>query len=177
MGSVVMMSKRKSRNQLKVAKKNCPNIKCIICVLKVPRSSLPVSPIHGRVKHKLKKSVKISEKQEEVTDPENKSKPEVETDTELSCDSLTATPRSNDEQIHEKNERFSLNINTKGQILKAWEGHPWHLEKRILWWRQSSRSQNQNQNQAAVFLDFSKFLFKFNQSINQSGPTARLSEV
>ena len=102
MGSVVMMSKRKSRNQLKVAKKNCPNIKCIICVLKVPRSSLPVSPIHGRVKHKLKKSVKISEKQEEVTDPENKSKPEVETDTELSCDSLTATPRSNVEQKHEK---------------------------------------------------------------------------
>ena len=77
-----------------------------ICVLKVPRSSLPVSPIHGRVKHKLKKSVKISEKQEEVIDTENKSKPEVETDTELSCDSLTATPRSNDEQIHDKLDVF-----------------------------------------------------------------------
>ena len=74
---------------------------------------------------------------------------------------------------------FSLNINTKGQILKAWEGHPWHLEKRILWWRQSSRSQNQNQ--AAVSSIFSsepeEFLFKFNQLINQSGPPARLSEV
>ena len=62
-------------------------------VLKVPRSSLPISPIHGRVKQKLKKAVKMSEKPEEVNDVENKSKTEEGANTALSCDSLAATPR------------------------------------------------------------------------------------
>ena len=72
-------------------------MKCIILnfsiLLQVPRSSLPISPIHGPAKNKLKKAVKMPEKPEEVTDLENKSKAEDEADTTQSCDSVTATPR------------------------------------------------------------------------------------
>ena len=64
-------------------------------ILQVPKSSLPISPIHGPAKNKLKKAMKMTEKPEEVTDLENKGKAECDTDTDTtqSCDTVTATPR------------------------------------------------------------------------------------
>ena len=62
-------------------------------ILQVPKSSLPISPIHGPAKNKLKKAMKMTEKPEEVTDLENKGKAECDPDTTQSCDTVTATPR------------------------------------------------------------------------------------
>ena len=92
-GSVVMMSKRKSRNQLKVSIQSCEIFDFeFFCFLQVPKSSLPISPMHGPGKLKLKKAA-VKEKAEEVDDLEKKSKAEDDAEIVQSCDSVTSSSR------------------------------------------------------------------------------------
>ena len=61
-------------------------------VFQVPRSSLPISPMHGPGKVKLKKAaVKEEKKEEEVNDVEDKSKAEEGADTTQSWESSSAS--------------------------------------------------------------------------------------
>ena len=69
--NVVMMSKRKARNQLKVTISKYFFIHNAIN-LQVPRSSVPTSPIHGQAKNKLKKAMKTEERSTSDNEVEKK---------------------------------------------------------------------------------------------------------